>query len=124
MLGKNRKRQGRGRKAVRGESEEEGDELDESSDESSDEDQKRKKPARREVRTKKVRFERGTDLKDEVEELTTKLHGLNMQEAAYASTYARLVLVAPVLADKIPPPARWTAGATVTAAMGTPSHTH
>ncbi|KAF8816293.1 hypothetical protein BYT27DRAFT_7277147 [Phlegmacium glaucopus] len=64
------------------------------------------------------------DTKDEVEELTTKLHGLNMQEAAYASTYARLVLVAPVLADKIPPPAKWTAGATVTAAMGTPSHVH
>ncbi|KAF8634280.1 hypothetical protein AX17_004236 [Amanita inopinata Kibby_2008] len=60
--------------------------------------------------------EEESSAKDKVKELTTKLHSLDMGDAEYASTYARLFMVAPMLAEKIPPPTRWITGTVSTAA--------
>src|SRR4051812_18685970 len=66
-----------------------------------------KKHRRTAVRTRKVEVadRRQRDL-DEVEELTRK-HGLDVGDVRYASTYARLVCLAPTVAQVVPAPRAW-----------------
>ncbi|KAF9440551.1 hypothetical protein P691DRAFT_793249 [Macrolepiota fuliginosa MF-IS2] len=114
------KKGGKGRKEwVEDVSEEE--QVEDSSEEERRRVQRKEKSGRKEVRTRAVRFEKRKDTKDKVEELTRKLHGLDMRDASYASTYARLVMVAPILAEQIPPPTHWMTGMATTNTLGIPS---
>jgi len=90
------------------------DELSSTSSESEDNVRRKgKKKVRRGgesgVRTRKVVIpESGSKEKsnlDQVEELMVRLHGLQVHDANYASAYARLVCIAPAVAERIPAPA-------------------
>lgn len=103
----------------------ESSESESDSKESSEQEQQKvkKKSGGREVRTRKVQFQE-RDVKDEVEELTSQLHALDMRDSAYTSTYACLVIVAPTLAERVPLPARWTIGVTTTGMTGVSAPIH
>ncbi|KAF8884180.1 hypothetical protein BD779DRAFT_1801800 [Infundibulicybe gibba] len=57
-----------------------------------------------EVRTRKVALEGRKSTIDEVEELAKKLHGLQVHDVAYSGYYARLVYLAPAVAQHWTPP--------------------
>ncbi|KAJ3574440.1 hypothetical protein NP233_g1772 [Leucocoprinus birnbaumii] len=44
----------------------------------------------------------------DIDKLVRALHGLSVDDSNYAVAYARLLLAAPNVADRIPPPSRWT----------------
>ncbi|KAF7784905.1 hypothetical protein Agabi119p4_1070 [Agaricus bisporus var. burnettii] len=44
----------------------------------------------------------------DVDKLVRTLHGLGVDDANYAVAYARLLVAAPAVADRIEPPLRWT----------------
>jgi hypothetical protein len=74
--------------------------------------EKEKKAGRREVRTRKVvvaenEKRKGNNDLDEVEQLIGRLHGMQRSDASYAGAYARLVCVAPTIAERIPAPTFW-----------------
>jgi hypothetical protein len=64
------------------------------------------------VKTKKVRFAEGKKMGEkgrmmEIDELTKQLHGLKVDDAAYMTTYTKLVALVPTLKDQIPLPSQW-----------------
>jgi hypothetical protein len=92
------------------------DESESSMLESSEEERKRKKKGKktekREVKTRKVKFgeekrvgEKGRML--EIDELTKQLHGLKVDNAAYMTTYTKLVALVPTLKGQIPLLSQW-----------------
>lgn len=45
---------------------------------------------------------------DKIDKLVRTLHGLSVDDSNYAVAYARLLVAAPTVADRILPPLRWT----------------
>ncbi|KAF8872190.1 hypothetical protein BD779DRAFT_1477681 [Infundibulicybe gibba] len=91
------KGRGRGRKSRRVVRDWDSEDSEDSEEE--ERPKKKKETVEREVRTRKVELEGGKDTLDEVEELAKKLHGLQVHDVAYSGYYARLVCLAPAVAQ-------------------------